>query len=260
MPRLALADGELWYARHEGAAAVSSPLLFLHGAGSSHLDWPVALRRLSGPTRLIPDLAGHGRSTAPARRSIAAHAADMFALLDALALPAVVVVGHSMGGAVALQMALEDAGRVAGLVLIATGAHLLVAPDLWLVSDGEGMMAALQARMWAGITPVALHQRDLARLATVDPDILRADLAACAQFDIRAELGQISLPALVIGGTADRIAPLALSEALAEGLPGGELIAVEGGGHMLTLEQPEAVAGAILRWLRARFPAPGNLF
>ncbi|NPV67932.1 MAG: alpha/beta fold hydrolase [Anaerolineae bacterium] len=260
MPRLVLADGELWYARHEGSATAHPPLLLLHGAGGSHLDWPAALRRLSGPTRLIPDLAGHGRSTAPVRRSIAAHAADMFALLDALALPVAVVVGHSMGGAVALHMALEDSRRVAGLVLIATGAHLPIAPDLWLASGGEGMATALQARMWAETAPAALRQRGLTRLAAVEPDVLRADLAACAQFDVRAALGRITAPVLVIGGTADCIVPLALSEALAKGLPNAELIAVAGGGHMLTLEQPEAVAGAILRWLRARSLAPGRLF
>src|SRR5690606_41761473 len=102
--------GPIWYANHRRDHFPHPPLLLIHGAAGTHLDWPLSLRRIHA---VVPDLPGHGKSSdMPSRNRISTYAADMIALLDVLEIPSAVIVGHSMGGAVALTMGIGTERRV----------------------------------------------------------------------------------------------------------------------------------------------------
>lgn len=254
MPHIQTNAGELYYAGPKPPLQVDSPpLLLVHAAGGTRLDWPPGLRRLPDATVLALDLPGHGKSPGPGRDSIDAYAEVVIALLDALQLQRVIVAGHSMGGAIAQTLALAHPERVAGLVLIGTGAKLGVHPDILerVIPAQAEVGRLLHDWMWGDSTPAELRDRGYELFMTIPPEVIHGDYAACNAFDIRHRLGEINAPALIIGGTADRMTPHKFSAYLAEHIRDSRLVTVEGGGHLMMLEQPDAVAGAIRDWLAA---------
>ncbi len=247
------ARGEIWYANHRRHHFTHPPLLLIHGAAGSHLDWPINLRRLNA---IVPDLSGHGKSSAmPSRDRIPLYAADMIALLDALELPSAVIVGHSMGGAIALTIALEASERVAGLILINTGAKLAVSPAILdnVVADQAAVGERLRAQLWSQHTPQQIRDLGYQQFMQTPPEVALDDYIACQHFDIREHLDRIQTPALVFGTAEDQMTPLKYAQYLAEHLPDAELIIAKDAGHMLPIEQAGFVADEVTRWLSTRF-------
>lgn len=241
--------GTLWAA--VGPEQPGKPtVVLIHGAGGSRLDWPAALRQLPNARVVAYDLAGHGRSAAPVRATVAEHAADLIALLDALALPAAILAGHSLGGAVALQAALTAPDRAAGLVLISTAARLRVSPAiLEAANDPPALARLLCGLFWGPETPDVIRDLGERKVAEVPAAVLRADFSAAAGHDVRESLASITAPALVLCGEADQMTPPALSEKLRDALPHAEAVLFPGAGHRLPDERPQAVADAISGWL-----------
>ncbi|MBZ0294742.1 MAG: alpha/beta hydrolase [Anaerolineae bacterium] len=244
-----LAKSGIWYAdgRHKGQ--VHPPLLLIHGAGGSHLDWPGALRRLPGTGTLAPDLPGHGRSEGKGYSQVDAYADDLVTLLDELALSQVFVLGHSLGGAIGLSLALRVPARVCGLILVGTGAKLKVHPDILHAADHETALRQLVSGYWSDKVDEAQREQSYARLQAVDPAVLQNDLRAADGFDVREQLDRIKTPTLVIGGTEDALTPVRYSTYLQQHIPGAELVIIEGGSHMMMLEQPQVIANTVETWL-----------
>jgi pimeloyl-ACP methyl ester carboxylesterase len=159
-----------------------------------------------------------------------------------------VLVGHSMGAAVALTAALRSQA-VSGLVLLGAGSALPVAPEFIELSESRETFRQAVDRMVRGSFDRAADPRfvELARerLLVVDPTVFHLDFVACSHFDVGQQLDQITCPALVMCGETDRMTRPEQNEALADGLPQGELFVVPGAGHMVMLEQPEAVAAKL---------------
>jgi pimeloyl-ACP methyl ester carboxylesterase len=253
MPAPADQTQSIFCAEYGEATPGRPPLVLVHGAGGTHLHWPPQLRRLPGEHVYALDLPGHGQSQkrdpAPKPEAlIEAYAETVLGLLDHLEVPRAVVVGHSLGGAVALRLALDYPERVAGLGLVGTGARLRVAPELLAApaADFDATVGEIIQRVFGPETPVPLKRLAHARMLAMDPHVLRADWLACDAFDVRDRLGEITVPAVVVTGTADQMTPEKHARRLAESLPGSKLCLVPGAGHMVMLEQPQAVAQALL--------------
>jgi pimeloyl-ACP methyl ester carboxylesterase len=244
-------QAEIAYSDHQGGGLISGapPLILIHGAGGDRYHWPPQLRR-NGPGRILsPDLPGHGRSRGPGEASISRYFEHLEAWQRGLDLESALWCGHSMGSAIALCAALRAPARVAGLILIGSGARLAVAPELL---EGLRNMPDYEATVerilrWSFSRQTAPQLRALAgaRLIQTPPPVMLGDFLACDRFDVRARLSEISIPALVICGQEDRMTPPHLSQELVEAMPQAEWVQIPDAGHMVMLEQPNQVQTAI---------------
>jgi pimeloyl-ACP methyl ester carboxylesterase len=233
----------------ESGDRAGPPVILIHGAGGSQRVWPAEARALPGRRVLAVDLPGHGGTGGPGFRSVPDYARALGAFCDELGLGPALVVGHSMGGATALWLALERPDLVAALGLVSTGARLRVAPALLggfaSPSTFPGAVETLAA--WAlGPGASAALRGDLCQaLLATGPEVTHGDFTACDAFDASARLGDLRRPALILCGAEDRLTPRRLSRSLADALPAARLEVIPGAGHMLPLEAPAAVASAL---------------
>jgi pimeloyl-ACP methyl ester carboxylesterase len=259
MPYVEVDDGRLFYARTLGRTPGVPTLVLIHGAGGSHLQWPSELRQMSDGTVLALDLPGHGRSDGPGCRTIEDYVITLIAFLDAtgrdratLGRDSAVLMGHSMGGAISQLAALTHPDRVAGLILVGTGARLRVAPLMLdrILDDPDSAYDMITQYAWAGSAPEELTRLGRQTLAETPPQITHGDLLACDTFDVMERVSAIKAPTLVISGTADLLTPHKYGAYLAEHIPNAQLLTVKGGGHMMVLEQPNVIAGAVSAFVK----------
>lgn len=234
------------------------PLVFVHGSGDSARCWDTILARLGLPpsAAFALDLPGHGSRAAepPPAPTIAAYATALRDDLTSRGLGRVIVAGHSLGGAIALRLALDAPALVAGLALVGTGARLRVLPSV-LDLARTNPTAAARDLATLGYAPdhAAMAAEYLAAPTPVAPNALDHDLTACDSFDVRDDLAHIAQPALVLVGDADRLTPPKYAQYLVEHMPHATLVTIPGAGHFLMHEAPETVVRALREWLAA-FP------
>lgn len=227
------------------------PLVLVHGAGGDRYHWPHQVRRLAATEIYALDLPGHGRSPGPGRRTISDYAQVIKTFADVLALPPFILAGHSMGGAIALEVALRYGDALAGLVLVGTGARLRVNAAILegLTQNFNATTAQLIDWMYSPSFPATLRQKALDQLRSNDPQTLHDDFAACNAFDGRAKVSSLTLPTLIICGVEDKMTPVKFSETVYQSITGSHLHLIEAAGHMVMLEQPEAVAGLFQKFM-----------
>jgi pimeloyl-ACP methyl ester carboxylesterase len=234
----------------EGAA-----VLMVHGAGGESGLWSELAARLAPHARAAAlDLSGHGKSPRRAHaHTLDTYIQDILSAVDALGGP-VVLAGHSMGGALAMCVALEHPDAVRGLALAATGARLRVLPALIQQFESPDPAAAVSMMSGAAFAPGAPHalvQEYAESLKRADPRVVVQDFRICDSFDIMPRLAQIRVPSLILCGDKDNLTPFKYSAYLHENIPGSELVQLPGCGHMLMLEAPGECADRILGFVRA---------
>lgn len=228
-------------------------LCFVHGSGGSHAVWEGQFELVDRTPVAAVDLSGHGQSgdidADPGYETLAAYAEDVAAVVDAT--DCRVVVGHSLGGAVALNVALEDDLPLSGLVLTATGARLAVLSDLidLLVTDFEQAVDFLHGpgRLFHDPAPEMLeHSRTL--LAKTGQAVTVRDFKTANSFDLRGQLGDIKLPATAIVGEYDRLTPLRYHRHFTAEMD-CSLLRIENAAHLAMLEQPAVFNSAVQMFL-----------
>ncbi len=227
------------------------PVVFVHGAASSHLIWWNQIRALAPLARAVAmDLPGHGRSALRGRTSVAAYAEAVLGLIDALGFDRALVVGHSMGGAIAQTLALAYPDRIAGVGLIGTGARLRVLPAILdgVLSDPEGTARLVTQHSFATLEPALLAKAE-EQFRACPPAVTHGDFSACNDFDAMGRVAEIRASALVLCGRDDQMTPVKYSEFLASKIPAARLVLVPAAGHYVMLEQPEQVNAALAEWV-----------
>ena len=243
-----------------GAAGEATRVVFIHGSGDSAAAWQRQLAFLGEERALALDLPGHGARVADGGRdemNVRDYALDARAQMQAAGLVRPIVAGHSLGGAIALQLALDWPEEFAGLILIGTGARLRVLPALLEAAQRDQAGTIQQVRALARRTdepdrPLGTLRSDSAPAATLSllaSGVFYRDLAACNVFDVMAELGRITVPVLVICGEEDAMTPPKYAEYLRAHLPHATLRMIAGAGHMVMRDQPAALNEAIGAWL-----------
>ncbi len=216
------------------------PWLFIHGVGSNSQTWSkqhrvsvtsqfcdLPFKAQVLPNHLIPSLAKW--------------------CLDFIREP-VVVVGHSMGGAIAQSMAMLSPESVTALILVGTGPRLPVNPDLLeqLITNPEQALENIARWSLARHYDPALYEANLKVLHTVSTDRILQELTACNFFDSRPLLGQYRGPLFLIRGAEDRMTPQALSDEFLAIRPDMPIYTIPDSGHLVMLEQPELFNKALL--------------
>jgi 3-oxoadipate enol-lactonase / 4-carboxymuconolactone decarboxylase len=234
------------------------PVLLLHSIGTGLHVWDPQAQALSRWYRVIrPDLRGHGASGVPDYPySMSMLAQDQVALLDALGIERAHVVGLSIGGRIALQMAAEAPERVASLVALDTALEFLPA-DLWqerieTVLE-QGTAALVEAVMPRWVVDPALPSSQGLRRMLLNTEKVGYAAAAAALRDARAGdvAGRISAPTTVIVGDRDIPSPPDAAQRIVDCIPGSRLVVIPGAAHIPTLEFPEPVSATLLAHLDA---------
>ena len=238
--------------------ADKTTLVFLHGSGDSARRWDPLIARLPDDNCLGLDLPGHGGlidEPGPTELSVAGYAEYVAHELMRRGLTRVCVVGHSLGSAITLTLALEWSALTGRIILIGAGARLRVLPDLLegARTDPDATRATL-ARLGHAPGHEQAAEQAIAELPPVAPGMLYRDLAACNAFDVMDELAHVTQPALIITGEQDRLTPPKYGEFLRERLPNATAVVVPEAGHYVMDEAPDAVAAAISSWLRTQNP------
>ncbi len=246
-------------------------IVLVHGLMSSRRTWDAQLERLAVDHRVVaPDLFGHGDSAKPVGDySLGAHAASLRDLLDELDLSAVTVVGHSLGGGIAMQLSYLFPDRVQRIVLVSSGGlgrelnpllraatlpgSELVLPVLasgWLHDVGDSAL-----RLWGrtglpALSPSATEAwQSLATLA--DGDTRKAFLATSRSvIDVGGQTvsarnrlsGLDSRPVMLVWGARDRMIPSSHIDAAREILPHSRVEILERSGHFPHLDEPDRFA------------------
>jgi pimeloyl-ACP methyl ester carboxylesterase len=251
------------------ATGAGAPVLLINGLGSSSTSWFRLLPELHDFRVITFDNRGVGRTGfSPEPFNLATMAADAVAVLDAAHVDRAHVLGLSLGGLIAQELALSHPDRTESLMLVSTHAgipHLTVAASavatVAALPPGE-RSRALAPILYAEQTPAAEIARDeeVASAIPTTPEGIRSQLLASTPWDRYADLHQLAVPTLVLHGREDRLVPLSAGEKLAAAIPNTKFVIIDNAGHRLFTDQTTASAAAIKSFLTQTTLSTGQPF
>jgi pimeloyl-ACP methyl ester carboxylesterase len=252
------------------AGGGDTTVLMLHGIGGGRQAFAHQMKPLAdaGFHAVAWDMPGYGHSSTVDPYTFETLAEECIELIDVLDSERLVLVGHSLGGMVAQEVAARAPGRIAALVLAGTSPAFGKADGEWqrrfvaertAPLDAGRSMAELATQLVAQMVSAdasdAARAEAVAVMSLVPPLSYRSALQALMGFDRRAALPSFAMPVLLIAGSDDRNAPPSILQGMAERIPQSDYVCLERCGHLLPLEQPAAFNEALLGFLR-RVTAP----
>lgn len=235
------------------------PLLLIHGAGIPHGEFQPQYEPLGAKFRLIlPDVRGHGESAkSSAPYSMQQFADDMIALLDTLGIDKTLILGHSMGGTIAQQMAVDHPNRVRALVLAETNYGIKSDPMLyWTVKLMEPVsrmigikrLSSMSVNQFSARSPQMKPFLEGAFGQHVDdPDNFWNISQANNEFDGKGQLEKIQCPTLILIAEKNR-ATHGMGRYIADHIPNARLVTIPNAGHMLNWDNTEAFNKTVIEF------------
>lgn len=257
MPVTRLQDLDVYYEMH----GAGEPVLLIHGLGSSTEDWAPQVEALAERFHVIAyDVRGHGRTAKPkGRYSVTQFSADAAALITHLGLGAMHVVGLSMGGMIAFQLAADHPDLVRSLVIVNSGPEMIL--RTWQAKFGiyqryvivrlmgmRRMGEMLAGRLLPAPEHVALRELFVERWARNDPGAYLRALSAIVGWSVTHALPRITCPVLVVSADQD-YTPVAWKQWYTNMIPNASLVVIPDSHHMMPVERPQPFHDALLPFL-----------
>ena len=257
MPTIQSNGINLYYEIHgEG-----QPLLFIHGLGSSARDWELQVNEFANSYRVITfDLRGHGQSDKPAGPyHMALFAADTIGLLKGLGIESPHVVGLSLGGAVAFQMAVDAPSAIQSLTIVnsAPGMILRTFKDRLVFWQRVGIVKLLGMKMMGKVVGKRLFikpgQEEIRRIfverwAENDRRAYLNAMRALVGWSVAGRIGSIPCPTLVVAADED-YTPVSLKEAYVKMIPNAKLVVIPDSRHATPVEKPQEFNRVLRKFL-----------
>jgi len=233
-------------------------VVFVHGAGGDRTVWSLQTRYFAhhGRSVLALDLPGHGRSEGPPCRTIGEMADWTIAALQAVKAGPAVLVGHSMGSMIALEVAARAPDRVSRLALLGTTYPMPVSKDLLEPAAANDPLAAELIASWSHSRIGHNGGQDtpglwilggmLKTLGRAGLGVIHADLVACNAYDgAPAAIGRVACPVLFLLGARDLMTPARKALDFAKGFKDARIVTLPETGHMFMAEKPGETLDAL---------------
>lgn len=257
MPHITLHDTLIYYE----ITGEGDPLLLIHGLGSSGRDWELQVPHFARQYRVITvDVRGHGQSGKPkGPYSVPQFAEDVAALIEALAIAPAHVVGISMGGMIAFQLAVTHPTLIRTLTIVNSGPELVVRTwrdqlQVWqrfMIVRLLGMRKmgeVLSKRLLPQPEHAETRRIFVERWAENDPRAYRDAMSALIGWSVSDKLNTLTMPILIVAADQD-YTPVAAKEAYIAHIPTARLVVVPDSHHALPVEQPEAFNKVVSEFL-----------
>ena len=235
---------DLFYRNYPGGSeGFVFPVILLHGAGGSLMGWPSNLRRLPGQRVFALDLPGHGHSIPPACRTMRCLVRKLHHFVTEMGFYHVVLVGYSLGGALALSYASTYPDQITGLITISCGDQFEMPEGLLgklrKPADTRKSIEIFSQNAFHPAFPQAERRTLLAPMRKTDTEVLLADFTIGAEFSFDPQFPKLKFPSLFIGGTNDLISPPESLLRASRNFEKSTVSLIEKAGHMVVYEKNE---------------------
>jgi pimeloyl-ACP methyl ester carboxylesterase len=222
-------------------------LIFIHGAGKTNYTWSNQYNLNLDSNLIFLDLPNHGKSKGEIVTSINEYTTIINQLMNKLNYKTYTIAGHSMGGAIALTLALRNISSIEKIIIIDSSARLKVADFIFkAIKEGNNILTK-----WAycNKTHANLIENAEKDFNDVGNDIRYIDFEACNSFDLRNEIKNITIPTLILVGECDKLTPPQFSEFMHSEIKNSYLEIIPDAGHMSMWEKPEIVNQNISKFI-----------
>ncbi|AMA71405.1 MULTISPECIES: alpha/beta fold hydrolase [Aneurinibacillus] len=222
------------------------PFVLIHGAGGTKAKFRGLVERMDGVSCIALDLPGHGENTNMRCKSIEEYADWVSGQIGG---QDVIVVGHSMGGMIGIEMASRNP-NVKGLVLDASHYEMPVHPKILEELVAGSFPEFLFKASYGKETPIELWEEEREQLSWVETSIVHDDFFACNQYKGEDTFKQLNIPILAVYGSEDKLLPKGALEKAVAANTNVQTRVIEGAGHYIMLEKIEPFAQALLEFRR----------
>jgi len=227
-------------------------LIFIHDVGATAMNWIFQIKEFAEKFNIIVlDLPGHGKSQGPGMNNVQDYAKKIAYFLNEINAGKFIVIGTSMGGAIAMQLLVDYADKFTSGVLLNTGAKLAVLPTIFeaILSDFKAFVTGMSDFLFPATLNINEDISSLMDMLEIKQKVVLDDFTACHNFDIRKRLHEIKVPVLVISAKNDIMTPVWYGEYLTKNINNANFILVDGAGHLAHVEKPEIVNKAITEFI-----------
>ncbi|MCX7816823.1 MAG: alpha/beta hydrolase [Syntrophales bacterium] len=217
-------------------------VVFIHGSGGNHTNWYYQYTAFGSQVNVaVLELPGHGSSQGSGESTVEAYVDWVRAALETFEIKKPVLVGHSLGAAIALTYAIKYGGDLVGIVPVGGGVKMPVNPEIL-----EGLLKDPRP-IFEFVAKISVSKKNRERFfesllndfLKVPPMIFRGDLIACNRLDISEAVKKINVASLIVCGAEDKMTSPKLSEELKASIPGSRLVIIEDAGHFVMMEQAQ---------------------